>query len=61
MISEQALLLTYIIMIIWLVLVVGFAIYFSKKIMPDLRKLRETPAGQKELAKILFPPRFFRD
>lgn len=60
MTSDQSLLLVICILIAWVLLVLGFTIYFVIKILPGIRELRETPGGQRELIKVMFPPRFHK-
>jgi hypothetical protein len=45
---------------VWLVLVVGFGIYFWIRVMPGIRELRKTVEGERLLVKALFPPRFHK-
>lgn len=44
----------------WIVLVVGFGIYFWFRVMPSIRELRKTTEGELALSKLIYPPRFPR-
>jgi hypothetical protein len=46
--------------LVWVVMVVSFAIYFWLRIMPVIRMMQETTEGQLALSKLMFPPRFRR-
>lgn len=58
--ENQSLVVLLVVAIVWLIVVLGFAIYFIIRVLPDIRRLRETPGGQHDLIKALFPPRFHR-
>lgn len=44
----------------WLVVTIGFALWFWFRMMPVVRELRKTSEGQRMLIKLIFPPRFRR-
>jgi hypothetical protein len=55
---ENIALVVCVVAIIWLLLVIGFGLYFWFRIMPLVRLMKKTAQGQHELVKIMFPPRF---
>jgi hypothetical protein len=55
---ENIALVVCVVATIWLLLVVGFGLYFWFRIMPIVRLMQKSAKGQQELVKIMFPPRF---
>jgi type II secretory pathway component PulL len=55
---ENIALVICVVAILWLLLVVGFIVYFWFRVMPIVRLMQKDRKGQQELVKIMFPPRF---
>jgi hypothetical protein len=47
--------------IVWLLFVIGFVLYFYIRLMPAIREIKKTSAGQQAINKLMYPPRFPRN